>query len=151
MVHLKSGKSRGFLWSLNPMVIWMRFIGIELNCSTKRSNWHRTAAAGLSLLLLMFNSLVNVTQLIAIVRKTPSSVWVDVLKEVNVALYPVAIHSAFLMAIRSHWSKLFDTMEQIERSFAFNRLILYKACRKVSIAGMVFLTVVKSKELTFKS
>ena len=139
---IRSRKSRGFLWSLNPIFSWMQFIGFELNCSVWRSNWRCVAAVGFGLLLLTLNLLISVTQCTAKVWQSPTSVWVNVLVEFNVAFYSVALYLAFLMAVRSHWKKLFDKMQQIERSFALNRSILYKACRKVSIAGMVFFTVV---------
>jgi len=141
-ISTRSRKLRGFVWSLNPILTWMRFIGIELNRSIRHSNWRCLVVSAFGLLLLTFNLLINVTQLIATVRTSPSSVCVDVLKEANIAFYSVAVHFVFVMAVRSRWKKLFDTMQQIERSFALNRSILYKACRKVSIAGMVFFTVV---------
>ena len=146
-----SRKSRSFLWSLNPIFTWMRFIGIELNYKINRPNWRRNVTMLIGFLLLTFNICTNVIRLFMFFNKTDLidgtgsfnvRNGVDLLEEMNEAVISLAPHIAFIIMVHSDWKKLFDTMQQIESSFALNRPMLYRRCRKISIAGMVFFTVV---------
>ena len=144
-------RQRGFSWSLNPIFNWMRLFGIALDRSRFCSKRRFIATTSFSISVLVFSFLVNAwamgSRCVSIMlRKDPNSrsSFVENLVLASgiffTCIFSFVPHLAFLMAVRTDWKTLFDTIQQIERSFASDDM--FQRCSRVTKVGMVFITVV---------
>ena len=136
-----AGLHIGFMWALNPIIEWMRFVGIELNCSKERASWGRWFGP----ILLVFNVLLGVFSVIkkAFVGYDVRQV-VGLLERANFAFYSAALHLAFVWCARCNWNHLYQILRKVELSFGSSYVGLYQMCRQVTIIGTVFFIVVRS-------
>ena len=135
---------QGFLWSLNPFIAWMRFIGIELNASMKRSCWRYF----IGLVLLVLNMFFWITNLAAAVGKISVFCslrdFIPLLRQFSTLLNSPLLHLAFVWSVGSYWKQLYQTLSQLERSFASGYHGLYQKCRKATFIAITVFALVHS-------
>ena len=151
---LPTSNRNSLVWSLNPIFIWMRSFGIELDCSKIRSRKNHILMILFALATVIFNFVIDCIALngrlakfnekrqqnVNFVRKL-----VIFLSLANLAVFTFFPHFAFVIIANTSWKKLFDTMQQIDCRFKCDNMV--RRSRKMTKIGMVFLIVVTSLQL----
>lgn len=148
-MHQANDRNR-FVWSLNPIFVWFRSIGIELDYSKVRSSPRHILMSMFAIGLFVLNLVISVMVIHEKInienRKSTSTIRkiVIILSLVNVSILSVVPHFSFKATFHNNWKQLFETMQEIEWNFESN---MFKTCRKITEIGVLYLIVVTALQL----
>ena len=113
---------QNYSWSLNPIFIWMRLIGVELNCSRSPSGRILLTVLGCVSLLFSVASFVygfiflyHNRRHISIETQSTNTFSLGLfISFTNFALRAISIHSDFFLRGRRNWPNIFAVLQQME-------------------------------------
>ena len=160
MERVEADRFRGLVWSLGPVMSWMRRLGIELDGANMRPDYRkqffwRYVARQCSLIsFLALTSLVCCRQVTKELQFTGYSEYaysrnrfntIAVKKVVyfiglfNMVAFYFITHVAMVIVAGTNWSRLFATMQHIERNSPIKIVV---RCRKIAITATVCISLV---------
>ena len=135
-----------FSWSLAPVLIPMRWMGLQFG-SSPNSRWitfYRffwlILNISLQLFACVYNTNGSVERFYSQIHTTDFT-WILKLDNLSYCLINVAIHMIVLFDVAKKWSPLTDTYKRIESSYNFN---LYPMGRKLSFIGIGYCAIMVS-------
>ena len=151
---------RGLVWSLGPVMSWMRRIGIELDAANigqdyrKQFFWRYVARHCSLISFLALTALVCCQQLIYEFQFTGCTEYaysrnpwntiavkkvVYFIGKFNMIAFYFIPHVVMVIVAGTNWSRLFATMQHIERNFPIE---IFVRCRKIAITAIVCFSLV---------
>lgn len=141
-----------FEWSLKPILLWMKLLGIKLDTSTQTSYWVYLMILITSCSVLLHNSLVNFVSLITNFSifwgvKFSATSKVDLIYNSSARLvdliFLVGIPVAFTFFTRmcGHWKNLWENLVQIQEEMNLS-LHFHQRCRKHCYLALFLLALV---------
>ena len=153
----KDGKKNSFAYSLKPMLIWMKLLGVDLDL-----NERKPARFGL------FNILMLIWALFWFFNDTSSYILSEIywtrsqfgdhlgnsatimtcktINNVNYLVHSTGIHLGLLFLAYFHWPKLWATIKKIDSEINANKsnYLLYRRARRATCINLVILVTMVS-------
>lgn len=140
---------KGWLWSVQPLVISAKCLGINLSNGNRQSTcwWFITVLVLLFFIITQFLCLKFVinnyketsqTFIFEINNNSDTFAWNTVMDFVNFAVHSLGIHIMFVFAFRSRWCLLVEAFQNLESFSDFN---FFNKIRKASILGAFWIII----------
>jgi hypothetical protein len=156
---------KGWLWSVQPLVTWAKWLGIDLSSGQKFSRcfvlyslFVLLTSMSIQLLCLSYvidnHKEISVTFTIETSYHSDTFSWNTAMDYVNYAVHSLATHVIFLSVFRARWNLLGETFQNLE---SFLKFSFFDRIRKASILGLVWIILLVSIKqyvfsyLTFKN
>lgn len=156
-VERSSSDIMSFQQSLQPMLVWMRFIGIFLespagtspDAATATSPWIRIGITCYGFLVFFGNVFFNglhITELFALIEITSSyrstaSLWTVAISTLNLAAMTICCQLSLMSSAATKWPNLMQILCQME-SRGFFETRDYQNFRRISLGGLFFVMVI---------
>ncbi|EFX87880.1 hypothetical protein DAPPUDRAFT_346911 [Daphnia pulex] len=143
---------KGWLWSVQPLVTWAKWLGIDLSDLSsggrkKVSRWFVLYSVfvlliSVSLQLPCLSYIINNHKEISVTFTIENSYnsdtfsWNTAMDYVNFAVHSLATHVIFLSVFRARWNLLGETFQNLE---SFLKFSFFDRIRKASILGLVWI------------
>ena len=153
-------KKESLEWSLKPILMGMRLLGVDLTVSSvsvANSRWLNVYG----LLCFVFNVFCNGTNCyrLAIViievsgpnsrfNETSTMIWTIAIDNANFSLHSVGFHLALLLMAHSNWRELWTTFKQVARRFD---LKFYERLRQYSSGAVLAIIFLVGKVIFYHS
>ena len=149
-----------FAWSMNPLLIWMKLIGIDLgtyeNNNIRISDGYKSklfTASGY--LLLVINMVFNLESVYNSWNSDFKSQYLEMsstfflnraIDQTNYSIRNIAVHACLLQFLRGHWKKLWKYIEKIGH-FMRNETQVYRRFRILSIVGIIYILFMVNRQM----
>lgn len=151
---------RCWAWSIRPLILWMRIIGVDLSDASSHSRrQHRWLIHiyGVVCFLTHTFSQVNVVYYLVferdclsngqndllVIYDTVTATWNWIIDFVNYAVYGIAIHFMSLTLIRHRWNGLQNNFQHLQ--IVFTDESYYVKLRKVSLFSVAYVIILVYK------
>lgn len=139
-------------WSLNPLFIWMKIFGFQLNGrpTSSSSKWFYCVGGG----TLLINLILHLTSFIVGVKRLksnglgPNGTNLSTanllnmgIEHLNYTFMLTGVHTIFFIISITYWKTLCNTVRAIDQSLAFKPKF-YRRCRKAVVIGMTYIALV---------
>nr|CAH0111917.1 unnamed protein product [Daphnia galeata] len=146
---------KGWLWSVQPLVISAKCLGINLSNGNRQSTcwWFITVLVLLFFIITQFLCLkfiinnykeISQTFIFEINNNSDTFAWNTVMDFVNFAVHSLGIHIMFVFAFRSRWCLLVEAFQNLESFSDFN---FFNKIRKASILGVFWIIILQTTVL----
>lgn len=145
---------KGWLWSIQPLVTWAKWLGIDLSSGERQkcSWWFVLYSVfvlfiSISIQLPCLNYVIDNHKIISITFTIENSYnsdtfsWNTVMDFVNFAVHSLGTHVIFLSVFRARWNLVGETFQNLELFLKFS---FFDRIRKASILGLVWIILLVS-------
>lgn len=145
---------KGWLWSVRPLVIWAKWLGVNLSNEDRRKVcwWFVLYTFSVLLISIVFQFLClnyvinNYKQISSIFTletgyNSDTFAWNTVMDFTNFAIHSLGIHIIFVFVFPSRWRLLVEAFQNLESFLNFN---FFNRVRKASILGLFWIIILVS-------
>ena len=139
----------GWLWSIQPLVIWARWLGVDLSNGDRPKFcwWFVLYSVFVFFISIIFQVLcliyvidnhkeISITFTLENRFNSDTFSWNTVMDFVNFAVHSLGTHVIFLSAFRTRWNLLGEAFQNLESFLKFN---FFSRIRKASILGLFWI------------
>lgn len=149
---------RNLAWSMKPLVLWMRFIGIDfghydaslLKLSKGLKSKMFNVLASLLLIVNLFIQILSISFLHyesgpSLTDSSPTLRVNHFIHKINYCTRNISGHLCLLLIVRRRWRKIWKAMKQMEPFMTMNEPGVYLNLRKFAVFGTVYILVMVNR------